>query len=197
MILTRNFQRIFDSINRRVCKRVKCIVVRCLFDSNRFTYICIAFYCLFVLYTKIGSMCRQSFGFGPNATHTGRKDAVVWRWCGGQCFGDGSPWIGDRSEEWISKFAQRHQRGEAIAARNDRLIAISTANDADNIQVAQKTIGTTNWAIATVNVQVGNAIATASLSVNNTQPRTHTHWSAKTHSIIIQRIWQIHPISSD
>lgn len=52
---------------------------------------------------KTGTMCRQSFGFGPNATHSSGKNSTVWWWSGGQCFCDGSARIGDWSETWVSK----------------------------------------------------------------------------------------------
>lgn len=46
---------------------------------------------------KIGTMCRWSFGFGPNSTHSSGKNIVIRWWFSGQCFCDGSAWIRDRS----------------------------------------------------------------------------------------------------
>lgn len=113
---------------------------------------------------KIGSMCRMSLGFGANAAHAGRTDTVVRRWPSGQCVGDGSAWICDWSEKWIPKSTQRHQGSAAIAKRNDRIVAISAANDAPNIHDTQKTAGITNWTTANVHIQVGLTVATASLN---------------------------------
>lgn len=118
---------------------------------------------------KIGSMCRQSFGFGPNETYTGRENIVVrWR-CGWQCFCDGSAWVCDRSEKWISKSSQRHQRGTTIAARDDRVIAISVAFHAANIQNIEEATGTTDWVTASNLVEIGQPIATASLNAEKKQ----------------------------
>lgn len=75
----------------------------------------------------IGSMCRQSFGFGPNTTNASRENPTLWWWCRGQCFGDGSARIGDWSEERIQESPQRHQRSATAAERNDSLAAISAA----------------------------------------------------------------------
>lgn len=109
-------------------------------------------------------MCRQSFGHGPIPAHASRKNTVIRRRSSWQCFGDGSAWIGDRSEKRIQKSSQRHQRSAAVATRDDCIITISAADNASNIQNIEETLGAPNRTVAFAFVAFGKPIATTSLN---------------------------------
>lgn len=108
-------------------------------------------------------MCRQSFGSGPNTTDTGWENTAIWWRCRGQCFGDGGAGVGDWSEKRISKSTQRYQRSATAAKRDDGLVTISAAEHATNIQSTKEAIGVTYRTIATIWIEFGYTIATASL----------------------------------